>query len=164
MSRRCCSFGLSFCALCVAVVLFPAGSACGQMNMAGHDMGGMQMKEVPAPEKLAPPLKMTGIGNSHITITTTPEAQAWFDQGLNLLHDFWNYESERAFEEAVRVDPQCAMCFWGLEPALLFQNDHGSGYSKAALASEVKLKGRVSRQEQLYIEAASAAEEASAAE
>jgi tetratricopeptide (TPR) repeat protein len=134
------------------------------MNMAGHDMGGMQMKEVPAPEKLAPPLKLTGIGNSHITITATPEAQAWFDQGLNLLHDFWNYESERAFVESVRVDPQCAMCFWGLEQSLLFRHDQGSGYSQAALASAVKLKGRASRQEQLYIEAASAAEEASAAE
>jgi hypothetical protein len=32
-------------------------------------------------------------------------------QGLNLLHDFWDYESARAFEESVRVDPQCAMCY-----------------------------------------------------
>src|ERR1700760_2144866 len=159
MSRRCSLSGLSLCALSVAIVLLSTEAACGQMNMAGHDMGGMPMKEVPAPEKLAPPLKMTGIGNSHIPITATPEAQAWFDQGLNLLHDFWDYESARAFEQAVRVDPQCAMCFWGLEQALLFRHDQGSGYSQAALASAVKLKGRASRQEQLYIEAASAAEE-----
>ena len=42
----------------------------------------------------------------------------WFDQGLNLLHDFWDYESARAFEQAVRVDPNCAMCYWGLYNAL----------------------------------------------
>ncbi|HEX3966533.1 MAG TPA: hypothetical protein VHW70_01085 [Edaphobacter sp.] len=163
MSGRCCLVGFSLCALWTAVVLLPAESAYGQMNMAGHDMGGMQMKEVPAPEKLAPPLKMTGIGNSHITITATPEAQAWFDQGLNLLHDFWDYESERAFEESVRVDPQCAMCFWGLEQALLFRHNEGSGYSQEALASAVKLKERASKQEQLYIETAVAAEEAAVA-
>ena len=72
--------------------------------MAGHDMG--QMKEIPPPEKLPPPLKMTGIGNSHLTIKATPEAQMWFDQGLTLLHDFWDYESIRAFEQSIRVDPQ----------------------------------------------------------
>src|ERR1700749_3071630 len=110
-------------------------------------MSGMRMKEGPGPEKLAPPLKTKGVGKSRLTITATPEAQAWFEQGLNLLHDFWDYESERAFEEAVRVDPQCAMCFWGLEQALLFRHDQGSGYSQAALANAVKLKGRASRQE-----------------
>jgi tetratricopeptide (TPR) repeat protein len=125
-------------------------------------MGGMQMKEIPAPDKLPPPLKMTGIGNSHITITATPDAQAWFDQGLSLLHDFWDYESERAFEQSIRVDPQCAMCFWGLEQALLFRHNEGSAYSHEALASAVKLKSRASRQEQLYIEAAVAANDASA--
>ena len=97
-------------------------------------MGGMQMKEIPAPDKLPPPLKMTGVGNSHITITATPEAQAWFDQGLNLLHDFWDYESERAFEQSVRVDPQCAMCFWGLQQALIFRHNEGTAYSHEALA------------------------------
>src|SRR4051812_38205119 len=68
-------------------------SARAQNSMAGHDMG--QMKEIPPPEKLPPPLKMNGIGNSHLAIKATPEAQAWFDQGLTLLHDFWDYESIR---------------------------------------------------------------------
>jgi hypothetical protein len=58
--------------------------------MPGHDMG-MAMKEIPAPGKLPVPVRMTGIGNSHLAITATPEAQVWFDQGLNLLHDFWDY-------------------------------------------------------------------------
>jgi tetratricopeptide (TPR) repeat protein len=152
---------LPFGILAMAVALSAVTSACAQTNMAGHDMSGMQLKEIPAPDKLAPPVKMTGIGNSHITITATPDAQLWFDQGLNLLHDFWDYESERAFEESIRVDPQCAMCFWGLEQALLFRHNEGSAYSQQALASAVKLKSRASKQEQLYIEAAIAAEAAS---
>ncbi len=153
---------IALSAFCLTLSFFPVKPASAQMNMGGHDMGGMQMKEIPAPDKLPPPLKMTGIGNSHITITATPDAQAWFDQGLTLLHDFWDYESERAFEQSIRVDPQCAMCFWGLEQSLLFRHNEGSAYSHDALASAVKLKSRASRQEQLYIEAAVAANDASA--
>ena len=58
-----------------------------QTAMTCHSMD--TQEEVP-PEKLPPPQKLTGIGNAHIRITATPEAQMWFDQGLNLLHDFWD--------------------------------------------------------------------------
>lgn len=60
------------------------GGAVAQMGM--RDMG-MQMKEVPAPDKLPVPVKMVGIGNSYLAIKASPDAQAWFEQGLNLLHD-----------------------------------------------------------------------------
>jgi len=39
--------------------------------------------------------------------TATPEAQAWFDQGLRLEHDFWDYEAAKAYEQGVRIDPNC---------------------------------------------------------
>src|SRR5215469_14272823 len=69
--------------------------------------------------KLPKPVVLEGIGHSHITITTkSPEVQRWFDQGLALLHCFWDYEALRAFEEATRLDPDCAMCHWGLAQAL----------------------------------------------
>ena len=138
-----------------------SGAAVAQMNMAGHDMGAM--KEIPPPEKMPVPVKMTGIGNGHLAITATPEAQMWFDQGLNLLHDFWDYESARAFEQGIRVDPNCAMCYWGLYQALMFRHGIGTGYSDQALAGAVKLKDKVSKQEQGYIEAAIAANEATKA-
>ena len=140
-----------------------AGScpAMAQMSMAGHDMG--EMKEIPPPEMLPVPLKMTGIGNSHLAITGTPEAQMWFDQGLNLLHDFWDYESAQAFEQGIRVDPNCAMCYWGLYQALMFRHSVATGYSDQALAGAVKLKDKVGKQEQGYIEAAVAANDAAKA-
>lgn len=121
---------------------------------------GMQMKEVPAPETLPPPLKMTGIGNSHLAITATPEAQAWFDQGLNTLHDFWAYESARAFEQAIRTDPNCAMCYWGLYQALMFRQDQPNTYSEQAFSGAVRLKDHTSKRERLYIEAAVAGNDA----
>src|ERR1700744_1481036 len=121
---------------------------------------GIQMKALPAPESLPVPVKMSGIGNSHLTITAAPEAQAWFNQGLTLLHDFWDYESERAFEQGVRVDPKCAMCYWGLYQALMFRNGEPNAYTAQALANAVRLKPHVSKHEQLYIDAAAASDAA----
>src|SRR5579885_2741562 len=69
--------------------------------------------------KLQAPKHIDGLGHAHIAITTkSPEAQQWFDQGLAALHCFWDYEALRAFEQAVRLDPDCAMCHWGLARAL----------------------------------------------
>jgi tetratricopeptide (TPR) repeat protein len=137
------------------LTLAKTGVAAAQTPMPGHDMG-MAMKEIPAPEKLPIPVKMTGIGNSHLAITATPEAQVWFDQGLNLLHDFWDYESAKAFEQSVRVDPNCAMCYWGLYRALMFRTGTPTSYSELALASAVRLKNKARKNEQLYIETATA--------
>src|SRR4029077_8072956 len=103
-------------------------------------------------------------GNAHIRITASPEAQMWFDQGLNLLHDFWDYESVRAFVQGVRVDPSCAMCYWGIYRAELFTHSNAKYYAKQALEKAVRLKGHVSRAERLYIEASDASEAADKSE
>ena len=123
-----------------------------------HDMTDMQ--PVPAPEQLPVPVKMTGIGNSHIAIKTSPEAQEWFDQGLSLLHDFWDYESAKAFEQSIRVDPNCAMCYWGLTMAEGMGKSDAAAYGKKALAKAIELKGHAGAEGKLYIEAAQADMEA----
>ena len=61
---------------------------------------------------LAPLLE--GLGDHHRAITTTePMAQRFFDQALVLTYGFNHAEAARAFQEAARLDPSCAMCFWG---------------------------------------------------
>ncbi|MGD0628327.1 MAG: tetratricopeptide repeat protein [Terracidiphilus sp.] len=120
-------------------------------------MAGMaDMQPVPPPEQLPAPVRMTGIGNSHIAIKASPEAQAWFDQGLSLMHDFWDYESAKAFEQAIRADPNCAMCWWGLASAEMSRGDEAEAYAKKALAKAVELKGHAGSEGKLYIEAAEA--------
>ncbi len=55
------------------------------------------------------------LGSYHQTITTSsPQAQAYFDQGLRLVYAFNHLEAQRAFREAARLDPACAMCSWGI--------------------------------------------------
>ena len=45
--------------------------------------------------------------------TSNPRAQAWFDQGVRLSFAFNHAEAQRAFREAQKLDPKCALCFWG---------------------------------------------------
>jgi tetratricopeptide (TPR) repeat protein len=143
--------------LSIAILLL-AGAVCGtaqcqSMGGSGHDMADMQ--PIPPPEQLPPPVKMTGIGNSHIAIKASPEVQAWFDQGLSLLHDFWDFESARAFEQAIRIDANCAMCYWGLAEALSMRGgDEIRPYIDHAIAESERLKSHASAPEKLYIDAA----------
>ena len=131
----------------------PAGAQQAMATDSMHNMA--DMMPVPPPEQLPVPEKMTGIGNSHITIKASAEAQMWFDQGLSLLHDFWDYESARAFEQAIRVDPNCAMCYWGLAQAVGMRGDDADApYEKKALARAEELKGHAGAAGKLYIEAA----------
>ncbi|MEQ8660523.1 MAG: hypothetical protein RLW62_06870 [Gammaproteobacteria bacterium] len=54
------------------------------------------------------------LGDHHVPITTAvPLAQRYFDQALMLAWGFNHAESVRSFREAQRLDPACAMCFWG---------------------------------------------------
>ena len=60
-----------------------------------------------------PPL-YDDLGDHHYGISTeVPETQAYFDQGLRLYYAFNHSESVRAFREAQRLDPRCAICWWG---------------------------------------------------
>lgn len=61
------------------------------------------------------PWKMEGIGHTHFPITTkVPEVQEWFDQGNTLMHSFWFEEAERSYRWCLKLDPDCAMAYWGL--------------------------------------------------
>lgn len=55
------------------------------------------------------------LGAHHYAITTNVLlAQRYFDQGLRLYYAFNHAEAIRAFAEASRLDPDCAMCRWGM--------------------------------------------------
>ncbi|MEM9781391.1 MAG: hypothetical protein AAF899_02840 [Pseudomonadota bacterium] len=45
---------------------------------------------------------------------TGPEAQLWFDRGLNWLYGFNHGEAITCFKRALEHDPTCAMAHWGI--------------------------------------------------
>ncbi len=100
-----------------------------------------------APSKLIPNLCVLRYPIS----TTSPECQAFFDQGLGYFYSYVWQESARSFETATQHDPQCAMAHWGLYRALM-QYGRRDAATKALLKAD-ELKGQASVREQQLIEA-----------
>ena len=101
----------------------------------------------------APPLR-DGIGDATMKITTrSGEAQAYFDNGLNLLHAFWEFEAYRAFLRATQLDPDCAMAYWGIVLCMPGANPEFIAERNNAMKRLNDLKPAVSAKEQAYIAA-----------
>jgi len=66
---------------------------------------------------LAPKLKNIGDLKAPIT-TKSADAQEYFNQGLTLVYGFNHAEALRSFKEVARLDPECAMAYWGQALAL----------------------------------------------
>src|ERR1700733_3438086 len=68
----------------------------------------------PSQDANAAPL-LVGLGHLHHPIATSnPLAQRYFDQGLTLVYGFNHDEAARSFAYAAKLDPNCAMAYWGI--------------------------------------------------
>ena len=63
------------------------------------------------------------LGKVHFETSCTSAAGAAFDQGMLYQHSFWYSASQRAFNEALKADPECGIAYWGIALALLW-NPH----------------------------------------
>ncbi len=63
-----------------------------------------------------PPL-FKGLGDYRRPVTRNAQAQRYFDQGLAFLYGFNKTESFAQFSAAARLDPKCAMAWWGVAAA-----------------------------------------------
>jgi tetratricopeptide (TPR) repeat protein len=116
-----------------------------------------------APRSAAPPSLLDGLGTHHHAVTTSnPAAQRYFDQGLRLVYAFNHDEATRAFREAARLDPGCAMAWWGVALAAgpnynLPIDDERDRVARDAMARAIalapKTQGTASEAEQAYIDA-----------
>ncbi len=76
--------------------------------------------QTPAPRSLydryTEPIQIfkTGLGTFAKPMSSrNAEAQAFFDQGFQMMYSFAKPEAVRSFREAWKRDPACAMCYWG---------------------------------------------------
>ena len=80
--------------------------------LAAQGMSNKDHGDMAAPKT---PMILDGYGDGGFKITTAnPKAQAYFDNGMQLDAAFAHKAAREAMEEAVRLDPACAMCLWGL--------------------------------------------------
>jgi tetratricopeptide (TPR) repeat protein len=99
------------------------------------------------------------LGDYHYAVRTSePLAQEYFDQGLRLYYAFNHQEAIRAFREAQRLDPQCAMCWWGEAlawgPNINLPMDSASGAAAyAAMEGALAVRGSADEREQELIDA-----------
>lgn len=49
--------------------------------------------------------------------TSSPDAQLWFDRGLNWMFGFNHWEAIKCFQKALQHDSECAMAHWGISYA-----------------------------------------------
>jgi peroxiredoxin len=91
---------------------------------------------------------MAGTGEVQFTVTTAkPLAQRFFNQGVGQLHGFWYFEAERSFRQVAKLDPDCAMAYWGMAMANLKNEKRARGF----LAKAVERKAKAHPRELLWI-------------
>lgn len=54
------------------------------------------------------------LGRAHFETSCTPDAQREFDRALAMLHSFFFPETVNTFTSASKVDPACAIAYWGI--------------------------------------------------
>ncbi len=130
--------------VCLALCTAPASAGAQQAHGAPPEAGS------------APPL-FRDLGSwSHRVTTSSPQAQQYFDQGLRLYYAFNHDEAIRAFREAARLDPTCAMAWWGVALAagpninLPMDEAHGK-IANQAIARAAELAPRAGVADRDYI-------------
>ncbi|MBA3949268.1 MAG: hypothetical protein H0X44_04910 [Acidobacteria bacterium] len=85
---------------------------------AQHDHGPTVAGRIPLEILVRPVGIRQGIGKvSHPTSTKSPEAQAFYEQGLAYLHSYQWIEAARSFNQAIRIDHDLALAWVGLSRA-----------------------------------------------
>jgi tetratricopeptide (TPR) repeat protein len=106
---------------------------------------------------LAPRLQSLGTHTFKVS-TASDRAQLFINQGVNLAYGFNHAEAFRAFAEAARLDPSCAMAYWGqalvLGPNINAPMNADDEPRAQALAQKaLALKSGATSREQAYIDA-----------
>lgn len=116
---------------------------------AGHSHEGEAFND--GPRQFA--ARFSGTGEVHFPIISSwPEAQEWFEQGIGQLHGFWYFEAERTFRHIAAQDPACAMAYWGMAMANWENPARAAGF----IAKAVALREQADAAGQLWIDAQNA--------
>ena len=87
------------------------------------------------------------LGNHHRPITTSSaEAGQWFDRGLMWIYAFDLEMAARCFREAIALDDNCAMAYWGLTSSSgIYYNKPWQRMHKDELLDKLELTYETSR-------------------
>ncbi len=130
----------------LAVALLPAAIAASDAPNAA--VGFLCSAELNAPllGSQRQLVMVAGVGTGGFAIqTTNPQAQVWFNYGLQLAHAFYHADAIEAFRKAEALDPDCAMCVWGeawaLGPTINFDRTDAEIKAAAIVAEKAARLG-----------------------
>src|SRR6188474_1416836 len=136
-------------------MLAAAATAAAQTPVHKHYEEPKEAAKPAATGELAPRLQNLGVHTFPVT-TKSRQAQLFVNQGVNLAYGFNHAEAGRAFREAARLDPSCAMAYWGqalvLGPninAQMIAEDESKAF--ALVQKAVEHKATATEREQDYI-------------
>lgn len=140
-----------------------AGAMCGSKAMgAGLSRALLAAASVAVPTGISSPMPLyPDLTTSPFRVTTEKEeAQRYVSQGLLFNYGFNHAGAVRSFREAQRLDPGCAMCWWGEAVALgpninAAMEDRDRDPALAAMNKAMALRHRAAPREQALIEAIS---------
>ncbi len=94
-------------AISMAIILSFTLSACTMTDTRNN------VSSLAVPGQTAP--RLQNLGNHQFPVTTkSARAQLFINQGMMLAYGFNHAEATRSFSEAARLDPDCAMAYWGM--------------------------------------------------
>lgn len=138
-----------------------ASSICGTGEGRGSFARNLLVAQaVAAPLSQAGPIPLyDDLTKSPFPITASnPQARRYFSQGLMMAYGFNHSGAVRSFREAQRLDPSCAICWWGEAVALgpninAPMDDRDRGAALDAMDKAMALRDRASPMEKALIEA-----------
>ena len=109
------------------------------------------------PGQIAPRLQNLGDHKFPVT-TSSARAQLFFNQGMMLTYGFNHAEATRSFREVARLDPNCAMAYWGMALVLgpninMAMAPQAEPQAYDLIQKAVALKKYASDKERAYIDA-----------
>jgi tetratricopeptide (TPR) repeat protein len=109
------------------------------------------------PGQIAPRLQNLGDHKFPVT-TSSARAQLFFSQGMMLTYGFNHAEATRSFREVLRLDPNCAMAYWGMALVLgpninMAMAPEAEPQAYELIQKAVALKKYASEKEKAYIDA-----------
>ncbi len=132
------------CVFCIVTAVLPVVAQQG-VHEAKDKIGWVPREILERPVPLR-----NGVGTVHQKVTTSsPQAQAYYDQGLAYLNSFVWIEAARSFHQSLRLDPSLAMAYVGLSDAYIGLQDIPA--ARAAFEKAQALAGKVTAEERALI-------------
>ena len=123
--------------------------------IGGQEAGGATTP----PSAQTPPVLIDGLGYAGLEPDSrNAQARAWFAQGVRLIWAFDEVEAIRAFQQAQRLDPDCALCVmgeaWARGPTINLQpRTEQLAAARTAAQRALALSGHLAPRDHILVEA-----------